>query len=106
MNNIPENQEIKKNTKLNFEGEIYFYFSKKGYHVVQGKYLSDEAGIPDLYITKGNDKFYVEVKNIGGSLALIQINWIVTHKEKVYIAVKNVSGDFSFFEIIMNEVQL
>ena len=97
----------KQGIKLNSEGNIYQYFTKKGYNIIQGKLLTGESGTPDFFCRKDdNDKFFVEVKDKAGNLTMAQVNWMSECNDKVYVSMEDYSGNIIFYEMEIKKVKL
>lgn len=97
------------------EGIVFRFLYDNKCSVGFGKWIR-EKGAPDFFVTKGDNKFWVEVKtNKFGTLDIGQIKWIARNdytKEKTYIAVvSNVKGTkreptIDWYEIIIKPIKI
>lgn len=87
---------------------------EKGFNIVMGKMLSDNKGIPDFFVSKGDKHFWVEVKSDNDGVRPSQIEWAATYGDYVIIvAVVNFRYDdnaskpyIEFYKLDMRKTQL
>jgi hypothetical protein len=104
---VKKNQKVQttgKKRKANPEGKVYLYFREKGYNVTLGRYIDTTTGVSDFFVENANEKFWVEVKTIGGTLSLEQLEWSANNPEKTLIAITdNGKSPIRFLEIKVSD---
>jgi|TARA_Y100000310_G_scaffold340893_1_gene438212 hypothetical protein len=72
--------------KINAEEFALDLFKKLGFESNYSKQLfKKEIGLPDLYVVKGEEKYFIEVKTNGDGLRTEQLEWILNNPRKKVI---------------------
>jgi len=78
--------EVKTYSKINAEEFVINLFKNLGFDCERSsKRFGYEVGLPDLFISKGGEEYFVEVKTNGDGLKMAQAEWILNNLEKKVI---------------------
>lgn len=69
-----------------FEERVIKYFQEQKF-VIEDNRCTAVKGTPDLFISNKKENFYVEIKSLGDSLRLNQIEWFLNHPNKKILVV-------------------
>lgn len=83
------------------------HYQSLGYLVKRGREIDDTVGVPDFFMEKSEDKFFVEVKTPWDSLRVSQMEWLEKNSGmRTIVAIVDIVGRHCLQQTIILEQKL